>query len=499
MKTSTRCATGAIAVALLATTACTTVVDENRTESGTSDSRPVSTDASPTSLADAMRTDALVGHLQQLQKIADTHNGNRAAGTAGYDASVDYVAGKLRSAGFEVQTPEFDIDDFKPISQSLTAGGRPVEVKTLAYSPSTPADGITGRLVAVPADDSPGCQSDDYKNLDVKGAVVLVPRGKCPFGAKQKVAADLGAAAIVVSNNADGPISGGTLGDSKIARIPSAGISREDGEALAQAGGDVTLKIEAKTTTTKSRNVIAQTKTGDQRNVVMAGSHLDSVPEGPGINDNGTGTAAVLETALQLGSSPKVTNAVRFAWWGGEELGLVGSTAYVDKLSPQQRHDIALYLNFDMLGSPNAGYLVHDGDDSDNTGAPPGPEGSAGIERTLSAYLLQEGVTPVGTDFDGRSDYGPFIGKGIPAGGVFSGAEEKMTADEAYLWGGEVTKPYDPNYHSAGDTLDNVNRVAFTRNSRDVAYSIATYAQSIEGPNGVPAAAQRQAVRGEHE
>ncbi|GAA3170973.1 hypothetical protein GCM10020255_059670 [Rhodococcus baikonurensis] len=182
------------------------------------------------------------------------------------------------------------------------------------------------------------------------------------------------------------------MGEPEDARIPTGGVSKASGEALAAAPGDLTLILDTSTETTKSRNVIAQTKTGATDNVVVVGAHLDSVPEGPGINDNGSGTAAVLETALQMGSSPSIENAVRFAFWGAEEVGLVGSTRYVEGLSDQERADIALYLNFDMLGSPNAGYLAYDGDNSDAVGEGPGPEGSAGIERTFVDFLAGRGL-----------------------------------------------------------------------------------------------------------
>src|SRR6201999_2717728 len=186
------------------------------------------------------------------------------------------------------------------------------------------------------------------------------------------------------------------------------------------------------TKTIQARNVIAQTKTGSTSDVVMAGAHLDSVPDGPGINDNGSGVAAVLETALQLGTSPQVTNAVRFGFWGAEESGLLGSNNYVQSLNLDGLKDIALYLNFDMLGSPNPGYFTYDGDQSikpnANDGVPRVPEGSAGIERTLVAYLKGAGKPPDDTSFDGRSDYDPFTKSGVPAGGLFSGAGENKTA-----------------------------------------------------------------------
>ena len=182
----------------------------------------------------------------------------------------------------------------------------------------------------------------------------------------------------------------------------------------------------------------------------MAGAHLDSVPEGPGINDDGSGVAAVLETAVQLGNSPQVHNAVRFGFWGAEELGLIGSRNYVESLNLDALKNIALYLNFDMLASPNPGYFTYDGDQSlpaDTRGQPVVPEGSAGIERTLVAYLKSAGKTAQDTSFDGRSDYDGFTLAGIPAGGLFSGAEAKMSDEQAKLWGGTANEPFDPNYH----------------------------------------------------
>jgi Zn-dependent M28 family amino/carboxypeptidase len=227
--------------------------------------------------------------------------------------------------------------------------------------------------------------------------------------------------------------------------------------------------------------VVAQTATGSPDNVVMAGAHLDSVPEGPGINDNGSGTAALLETAVRLGGAPAVANAVRFAFWGAEEQGLIGSTAYVQELSDADRQKIALYLNLDMVGSPNAAYLAYDGDDSDRAGSGPGPEGSATVERVLLEQLAATGVTGAGTDFDGRSDYGPFIAAGIPSGGLFTGAEEPKTAEQAQRWGGTAGQPYDRCYHQACDRIDNIDRTALDRNADATAGTIARFALSTDG------------------
>src|SRR6202012_1537219 len=207
----------------------------------------------------------------------------------------------------------------------------------------------------------------------------------------------------------------------------------------------------------KARNVIAQTKTGSGHNVVMAGAHMDSVPAGPGINDNGSGVAAVLETAVQIGNSPKTQNAVRFGFWGAEELGLIGSRNYVQSLDLPGLKDIALYLNFDMLASPNPGYFTYDGDQSlpaEKRGSPVVPEGSAGIERSRAAYLNSAGKTPQDTSFDGRAARDGFTQARIPSGVVFSGAENKKSSQEPKLWGGADAQPFDPNYHKSPNTLE---------------------------------------------
>ncbi len=243
-------------------------------------------------------------------------------------------------------------------------------------------------------------------------------------------------------------------------------------------------------TDVSTKNVVAETRTGNPHNVVMAGAHLDSVSEGPGINDNGSGSAGLLDVALKLGGSPKVSNAVRFAWWSAEEENLLGSKDYVARLSEEKALDIALYLNFDMIASPNAAYFVYDGDDSDDTGAGPGPTGSAHIEKTFVNYLMnKKGVETEGTDFDGRSDYGPFIAVGIPSGGLFTGAEGIKTADQAAKWGGTAGVAYDKCYHQACDNLGNVNRKAFNRNLDAMAWTIGIYAYTTKGVNGLPAAA----------
>ena len=315
-------------------------------------------------LAAEATVDGAVGHLQALQDIADRNGGNRAAGTPGYDQSVEYVASTLSRAGFRVETP----------------------------------------TIAVTSD-----------NDEDEGA--------------------------------------------------------ED-------------TVGARTT----RTVVAQTTTGRTDEVVLSGSHLDSVPEGPGINDDGSGVAANLEIALRLGADAPVTNAVRFVWFGAEEEGLVGSQQYVQGLSADRRRDIALMLNSDMIASPNAGYFVYDGDGSDPGSTEDAAAGSQTIERLLVDRLASLGVPAQGTPFNGDSDYGPFVEAAIPSGGVFTGDAPSKTPEQAALWGGRAGVPFDVCYHRACDTTSNIDRVAYGRMLNALAFGIGSFATDL---GGLPPRAER--------
>jgi Zn-dependent M28 family amino/carboxypeptidase len=442
-----------------------------------------------TALRNRVTTDAMMAHLAKLQDIANANNGTRAVGTPGYEASIDYVVNTLRGKGFDVQTPEFSARVFHAEKGSVSLGGKNFDARALEYSLGTPADGVSGPLVSVPDGDATGCNAATYDKLPAQGAVVLVERGKCPFAQKEDAAAQRGAVAMIVVDNVDEQQMGGTLGADTDVKIPAMAVTKSTGLLLRGQPGQATVKLNASTQSVKARNIIAQTKTGSTTDVVMAGAHLDSVPEGPGINDDGSGVAAVLETAVQLGNSPNVRNAVRFGFWGAEELGLIGSRNYVESLGLDALKGIALYLNFDMLASPNPGYFTYDGDQSlpaDSRGQPVVPEGSAGIERTLVAYLKSAGKAAQDTSFDGRSDYDGFTLAGIPAGGLFSGAEGKKSDDQAKLWGGTANEPFDPNYHKKTDTLDHIDRTSLGINGGGVAYAIALYAQDLGGRNGIP-------------
>ena len=430
-------------------------------------------------------------HLVALQHIANANDGNRAAGTTGYDKSTGYVARTLRKAGYKVS---FDPISFvegwvenSPPVLDVTAPTPKTYVTNddfFTFPPSPPGDvtaevqGVDLTLPPTPAPTSTsGCETADFAGF-VPGRIALIQRGTCPFAQKVLNAGIAGASGIIIFNEGQPgrtdafPVD---IGEWR-ADIPMVFADFAVGNELAGTPGvTVRLKVDSTLTLGTDRNVIAETRRGNARNVVMVGAHLDSVEAGPGINDNGSGVAAILETAVQMRKFP-VRNKVRFAFWAAEEIGLLGSDQYVAGLSAAQLSRIRVYLNFDMVGSPNYAIKLYDGDDSDATGAPAGPPGSAEIESQLEAFFDSRGIGHVGTDFDGRSDYGPFIAAGIPAGGIFTGAEQPKTAEEAALFGGTAGVAYDICYHQACDTIANVNPTAFDVNADAIADSVARYA-----------------------
>lgn len=467
----------------------------------------------------SVKAPSVTRHLRALQAIADANDGTRASGTPGYAASRDYVAGKLRNAGYNVTIQPFEFPFFR---ENSTATMNQVSPDPTTYAP-TPPDGssvgdfatmtysgsgdATATVQAVdvvlppgpaPNTSTSGCEAADFAGFTA-GNIALLQRGTCSFEIKATNAQAAGASGVIVFNEGQPGRTAtlqGTLGNPNF-NIPVVGTSFAVGEDLASPAGTVVrLAADTDSDTRTTWNVLADSKKGDASKVVMGGAHLDSVLPGPGINDNGSGSAALLEVAIQLGKIP-TKNKLRFAWWGAEELGLLGSEHYVAGLPADELAKLKLYLNYDMVGSPNFAYKIYDGDDSDAVGAPAGPPGSDEIEKTFERYFdfLRQGH--VGTDFDGRSDYGPFIAVGVPSGGLFTGAEGIKTAEEAELFGGTAGVAYDVCYHQGCDTIGNVNETALAVNTGAIAHSTVTYAFSndLPGPDTRPAAAQARAAK----
>ncbi|MDD7811811.1 M28 family peptidase [Mycobacterium sp. CSUR Q5927] len=450
----------------------------------------------PDRLAGQVTLEAMLSHLQRFQEIADAHRHNRADGTPGFDASADYVVNALRDKGFDVQTPELTrLDTTSPGKPTLTVGATGYAVDQASLLVRTPPGGVRGPVIR--PTQSTGCAAADYPATVPRGGIAVVSDAGCSVVAKQDAALQRGAAALIVVSlpSRNGAPAGLFPPDYYEQLTMPVAVTGRDGEhALRRATGAVRLVLDATTVKFTSRNILAQTKTGSADDVVMVGAHLDSAPGGSGINDNGSGVAAVLETALQLGPSPAVTNAVRFAFWGafwaGEEPQLGGSTDYVFGLDREALNDIAVYLDVDMLASPNAGYFTYDGDQSAlpsrDFAAGDVPEGSAGVERTLAGYLNLAGVRPADMPLSSDHDYSPFVMAGVPIGGITTGASQPKTTAQARLWGGEPGTAFDPNYRGPRDTLDKINRQALALTGPAVAFAVANYALSLGGPNGVP-------------
>ncbi|QHC60644.1 M20/M25/M40 family metallo-hydrolase [Rathayibacter sp. VKM Ac-2760] len=436
---------------------------------------PAANAVEPVDFADSVTVDGIMNHLEAFQAIADANDGNRAIGTEGYELSGQYVEAVLKAAGYTTERQDFTtttqtIDEF-----SLTTTPA-VEGIPMSFTPSTPEGGVTGELIQ-PVDPL-GCDADAWAGLDATGKVALVSRGTCSFSEKSAAAGAAGASAVIIYNNVPGEALNGTLGAPDDSYIPSVGITLEEGQSLIAAlPTTATLVLEQTTTDTDTFNVITETPGGDHDNVVMLGAHLDGVPEGPGINDNGSGSATLLETAVQLAEAGETTNAVRFAWWGAEEVGLVGSYTYVDSLTEEDAGKIATYLNFDMVASPNYVVSVYDANESTYEAPVEVPAGSIATEKAFTDYFDSIDQPWIDTAFDGRSDYDGFISAGIPASGLFTGADDIKTEEEFALFGGTVGIPHDPNYHSAGDDLANINQEALGITSKAIAFVTASFAE----------------------
>ncbi len=473
------------------------------------DDKP-SKDAVDTSkLTKAVTVNGIMQHQRQLQVIANRNDGNRASGLPGHTESADYVAKMLRRAGYSVTRQTFTFSFSRELApatlEEVSPTARDFETATFDYSDSGDVTGavVPTNDVQIPPPATPGstsgCEAEDFEPAPGPGSIALIQRGTCTFETKATNASAAGYEAAIIFNEGQpgrDELLTGTLGNP--ADIPVVGLSFADGMSLYEEtqAGEVTAHVTTSTEVDPNRqteNVIAdlkpkelrKTKHADQ--VIVVGAHLDSVAAGPGINDNGSGSSAILEIAEQMSHlklTKKLERPVRFAFWGAEEAGLLGSEHYVGALSDAQRAKIYANLNFDMLGSPNYVRFVYDGDGSDTD--PAGPPGSDAIEKIFTDYFTSKGLASAPTEFSGRSDYGPFIEVGIPAGGLFSGAEGVKTPAEAAIYGGTAGEPYDACYHKACDTINNLNTKALQELGDAAAHATQVLTMSKSGlfPDG---------------
>ena len=403
-------------------------------------------------LLECVRVEGVREHQAALQAIADENDGNRFSGFPGYDASVDYVVETLEAAGYDPEVQAFDYLAYEVVGPSALQQTAPNAITYVegvdfgAVTQTDPGD-VTAAVTAVDLQfglgntSTSGCEASDFAGFPA-GNIALLQRGTCTFEIKAENAAAAGAVGIVIFNqgNTTAPDRNGipavTLTANNTSGIPVLGTTYALGETLANTPG-LRMRVFANTLrqVLPTYNVIAEKTGANDDNVVMAGAHLDSVLAGPGINDNGSGSAAILEVAIQM-AKVKTAKTVRFAWWGAEESGLVGSTNYVNGLSQAEKDRIALYLNFDMIGSPNYIQMVYDSDESGFEAPVPVPPGSIAIEDLFESFYTLRSEPYDDAEFSGRSDYQAFILNGIPAGGLFTGAEVRKTAEQQAIWGG---------------------------------------------------------------
>src|SRR5690349_14619991 len=465
-------------------------------------------------LRDAVTVSGIREHLAALEAIANANvfEGvpTRATGTPGHVASVRYVMQRMAAAGYNVSLQPFEADIFFEQTPAVFAQTSPNAITYPRYDGQTgvwytadfSGDGdVTAPAVVVDFTEpttqasasSSGCEASDYDGLAVTGKIVLLQRGTCDFGLKAEIAQAAGAAAAVIFN--EGTLGAPDRNDVLIptlagyeVTIPVIGTDYATGRSLVDLanGVGVTLRVKVDgfvNEGVQTNNVIAETPGGRSDRTVVVGAHLDSVYAGPGINDDGTGTATLLETAEQmtaLGVTPR--NKVRFIFFSGEEQGLLGSDYYVSQLSKKQLKDISVMLDFDMLASPNYARFIYDGNGDEQGFA--GPNGSGTVEQVFKDFWDSQGLAYETIPFDGRSDYDAFTTAGIPAGGIFAGAENIKQAYQVPLYGGTAGVAFDKCYHQLCDNLTNINNQGLSEHSDAAVHAILTFAQTSSAVNG---------------
>jgi Zn-dependent M28 family amino/carboxypeptidase len=487
---------------LLATTACQPVPSTAPTGAPAAPSAAATAAVSPvaspapasagpaSSLADELRdaisVEDIVADLGRLDAIATASNGHRASGSPGHEASAELVADELRAAGYEVSLEPVQVTAFSQDAPSvidIQGDGGPElqdvrDFKAMLLSPSGEATAPLFALgfdpAAKPGDrNGLGCNPADWSAVP-SGVIALVQPGSCRRRDVLLHAQAAGVAAVITSyaDWSPGSVLRPTLIEAGGLTIPAIGTTGATGLALlaaSQAGRQVHVETHTTVATVQTPNVIAETAGGDPAHVVMIGGHLDSVIDGPGINDNGTGTMSILEIARELAKlEPQGAPwKVRFAFWTGEEIGLLGSFAYVQRLAPEEAATIEAYLNFDMIGSPNAVHEIYDPSGTSR------PAAGGTLQALLAQALTELDLASEVVDIGGASDHLPFDRvAGIPVGGLFSGASELKTEEEAALFGGTAGAPTDPCYHLACDAAANIDHEALKGLAKAAAWAL---------------------------
>jgi aminopeptidase Y len=434
-------------------------------------------------LQDLISGDRLMVRAKKLYEIAklgesEYNHPTRVIGSDGHLATLGYIHETILQLGdyYQISNQSFSAVTGNVFESRLVLGDS--VSKSAAPMGLTPPTNnkqpVYGDLILV---DNEGCQSTDFPD-DVAGNIALVKRGTCPFGTKSENAGMKGALAAVVYNYEKDAVQG-TLGQPSKFHVATFGLSGEEADPIIKKLDkkekvDAIAYIDAIVEQIQTYNIIAQTTQGDPENCVMLGAHSDSVAEGPGINDDGSGTISLLEVATQL-TKFNVSNCVRFAWWAGEEEGLLGSDHYAYSLSKEENLKIRMFMDYDMMASPNFAYQIYNATNAVN------PVGSEELRDLYIDWYKDQGLNYSFIAFDGRSDYDGFIRNEIPGGGIATGAEGIKTKQEEKEFGGKAGDWYDPCYHQLCDDVGNVNVTAWVVNTKLIAHSVATYARSLEG------------------
>jgi Zn-dependent M28 family amino/carboxypeptidase len=487
-----------------------------------------------------VKHDGILEHLEALQKIANRNGGNRSVkatdfvGPNGELQTRNYIAKSLEKAGLVVERQEFEFDFFHEITPAILERTSPSPFVYKEGDANSPNDfritnksainnnindvDVTAPIQAVdvvippgatPSTSNSGCEVTDFVGFTA-GNIALIQRGTCGFVDKVLNAIDAGAVGVVLFNEGTPRANSGTvdriglvgsvLSPSALNPMPPPitipvvfarfSVGEELYNLTRQGPVTVHLATNAEQIPTTTENIFGETRTGNPAQVVMAGAHLDSVDEGPGINDNGSGVATLLEIAKGMKAlkiSPK--NKVRFAFWGAEEAGQEGSNHYVEGLTDEEKANIALYLNFDMVGSPNYVPSVYDSDGNsvrDSNGnivgpifGDPGGERAGQVEDVLVEYFKSVNprhAPPKLLQIDQRSDYTAFLLNDIPFAAITSGFDADKTVEEAKIFGGKSGKPYDACYHEACDTIRNVSKKSLDLMAGAAVHGIMTFA-----------------------
>ncbi|CAF1550591.1 unnamed protein product [Adineta steineri] len=477
------------------------------------------TDAPPfnSKYVESLQFSDVMKHLNELQTIATGANGNRAINTRGFNQTLDYIYNSLTlNTNFKLQKSFFYLRNFVPAGNPILLTSISGVERNRTYSTTLSASEFAivqytrsanfASHIPITVIPNLGCSDSDWTSATppIDGRVALVKRGTCSFIEKALLATKYKAAALLTYNDgATGNVAPIVTNLGQDNEIPALFLSYTLGQELVDAAQDPLKNVGVRliiTMADESRypvgNICADTPTGDATQTIVIGSHSDSVPAGPGINDNGSGSAANLGLAIalaklfQTSTYPQYKYRVRFCWWGAEEVGLLGSDFHVKQADNattvgERLQDYLINLNYDMLGSPNYIFGIYDGKSANPNTPPQALPGSNKITALFRSWFEQQKLPWDYTDFSGRSDYGPFLAKGIVAGGLFSGADERKSFEQRDRYdqilgqgmGGVAGAIQDPCYHQACDSIQNINVFAYERMVQAAAFMLEKLAQ----------------------